>query len=89
MISPDSRCELNYTHSRYIAEFVNTISNLPSILLGLYGAYISLSSGLPKRYALSYLGLTLIGIGSTGFHASLRWDWQLMDELPMVCSWSV
>jgi hypothetical protein len=30
------------------------------------------------------LGLALIGIGSFGFHASLQWEWQLLDELPMV-----
>jgi len=27
----------------------------------------------------------MIGVGSFGFHASLKWEWQLMDELPMVC----
>ena len=80
----DIRCELNYTHSRYIAEFINTLSNIPTIALGLYGAWTSYTAGLQKRFAWSYLGLSLIGLGSTGFHASLRWDWQLMDELPMV-----
>jgi dihydroceramidase len=37
-----------------------------------------------KRYALGYLGLSLIGLGSFGFHTTLKWEWQLMDELPMV-----
>ncbi|WWD18366.1 hypothetical protein CI109_102816 [Kwoniella shandongensis] len=77
-------CELNYVHTPYIAETINTLTNLPSILLGLYGAYTTFSNGLPGRYSLCYLGLTLIGIGSFGFHASLRWEWQLMDELPMI-----
>jgi len=80
----DSRCELNYEHSPYIAEMVNTLSNLPSILLGVFGAYTTVSNGIPWRYALCYLGLSVIGLGSTGFHASLKWEWQLMDELPMV-----
>lgn len=78
-------CELNYFHSPYLAEFFNTITNLPTISWGLYGAASCLANGLPKRYAITYLGLTLIGIGSFGFHASLKWEWQLLDELPMVC----
>jgi hypothetical protein len=77
-------CETNYSHSPYIAEFVNTLTNLPSILLGIYGAWHTTRNGIPLRYGLCYLGLSLIGVGSFGFHASLRWEWQLMDELPMV-----
>lgn len=77
-------CELNYTHTPLIAEFYNTLTNLPSILMGLYGFYQTLAHGIQLRYALAYLGVTLIGIGSFGFHASLRWEWQLMDELPMI-----
>jgi len=78
-------CETNYSHSRYIAEFVNSLTNFPSIFLGLYGLYHTQIKGIPLRYGLCFLGLSLIGVGSFGFHASLRWEWQLMDELPMVC----
>ena len=78
-------CETNYSHSRYIAEFVNSLTNFPSIFLGLYGLYHTQTQGIPLRYGLCFLGLSLIGVGSFGFHASLRWEWQLMDELPMVC----
>ncbi|WOO77683.1 Alkaline ceramidase 3 [Vanrija pseudolonga] len=77
-------CELNYTYSYYIAELVNTLTNVPVIALGLYCAYATVANGVPPRYALVYLGLALIGIGSFGFHASLQWEWQLMDELPMI-----
>lgn len=77
-------CETNYSHSRYIAEFVNSLTNFPSIFLGLYGLYHTQNNGIPLRYGLCFLGLSLIGIGSFGFHASLRWEWQLMDELPMI-----
>jgi len=79
-------CETNYSHSRYIAEFVNSLTNFPSIFLGLYGLYHTQTQGIPLRYGLCFLGLSLIGVGSFGFHASLRWEWQLMDELPMVCA---
>ncbi|OCF43907.1 dihydroceramidase [Kwoniella heveanensis CBS 569] len=77
-------CESNYAHTPYIAETINTLTNLPSILLGLYGFWSTLSNGLPTRYSICYLGLSLIGVGSFGFHMSLRWEWQLMDELPMI-----
>lgn len=77
-------CETNYAITPYVAEFYNTLTNLPSVLLGLWGCYASLKGGLRRRYAAGYLGLVVIGVGSFGFHASLRWEWQLMDELPMV-----
>jgi dihydroceramidase len=79
-------CEENYTHTPYVAEFYNAFTNFPTVALGLYGAYAALQGGLKKRYALAYLGLVCIGLGSFGFHATLTWEWQLMDELPMVSS---
>ncbi|RXK41635.1 dihydroceramidase [Tremella mesenterica] len=77
-------CELNYSVTPYVAEFVNTLTNLPTVLLGLYGAWVAYNGGLKNRYLACYLGLSLIGLGSFGFHMSLRWEWQLMDELPMI-----
>ncbi|KAJ9103887.1 hypothetical protein QFC21_002350 [Naganishia friedmannii] len=77
-------CEDNYTTSRYIAEFFNTISNVPFIAIGFYGWWRAMQTGLPQKYALPLLGLSAIGAGSFGFHMTLRWDWQLMDELPMI-----
>lgn len=77
-------CEGNYEYSQYIAEFINTISNIPFIILGLYGYHQVLKNGLPSRYGYLMLGLSLIGLGSFGFHMTLQWAWQLMDELPMI-----
>ncbi|BEJ17901.1 hypothetical protein CspHIS471_0701690 [Cutaneotrichosporon sp. HIS471] len=77
-------CELNYTTSYLIAEFINTLTNVPVIIMGLYGAWATIAAGTPRQYALVFIGLTLIGVGSFGFHCSLKWSWQLMDELPMI-----
>ncbi|KAI5453568.1 alkaline ceramidase ydc1 [Naganishia albida] len=77
-------CEDNYAASRYIAEFFNTVTNLPFIALGIYGWYRIRQAGLPKRYGFALLGLSIIGCGSLGFHLTLKWEWQLMDELPMI-----
>ncbi|KAI9631910.1 ceramidase [Dioszegia hungarica] len=77
-------CEQNYTHTPYIAEFYNALTNFPTIFMGLYGCYMSLRGGLRRRHAMAYLGLTGIGLGSFGFHSTLKWEWQLLDELPMI-----
>jgi hypothetical protein len=65
------QCEDNYAASRYIAEFFNTISNVPFIALGIYGYYRTRQAGLPTRYGLALLGLSMIGCGSFGFHMTV------------------
>lgn len=74
-------CEANYTHSYYIAEFYNTLSNLGYLVLTALG--IILNSGLEKRYLLAYASIGVIGIGSAMFHGTLLFSAQLCDELPM------
>lgn len=65
------QCEDNYTTSRYIAEFFNTMSNVPFIAIGFYGWWRAMQTGLPQKYALPLLGLSVIGAGSAGFHATV------------------
>lgn len=77
-------CETNYASTRFIAEFINTLSNIPFIALGAYGAYKMRKCGAPLRYAATMAGLAGIGLGSAGFHTTLKWEWQMMDELPMI-----
>ncbi|KAF8603721.1 alkaline phytoceramidase [Ceratobasidium sp. AG-I] len=82
-------CEDNYTHTRYIAEWYNTISNLPFIALGIYGAYRALTE-IPGpmrrwRFAAPNIGIACVGLGSFIFHATLKWYAQvLLDEMPMI-----
>ena len=57
------------------------------IILGLLGMYYTNSvTNLTdeKRYTLCFLALVIVGIGSVMFHATLRWHFQLLDELPMM-----
>ncbi|KAI0070548.1 alkaline phytoceramidase [Panus rudis PR-1116 ss-1] len=77
-------CEANYQFSRYIAETANTWSNLVTVLLALYGVHQVQKASLPPRYLAGYAGFALVGLGSMIFHATLLYEAQLADELPMI-----
>uniref|UniRef100_A0A8D1V9X2 Alkaline ceramidase n=2 Tax=Sus scrofa TaxID=9823 RepID=A0A8D1V9X2_PIG len=79
-------CEENYAVTWYIAEFWNTVSNLIMIIPPVFGAIQSVRDGLEKRYIASYLALTVVGMGSWCFHMTLKYEMQLLDELPMIYS---
>ncbi|KAM4684330.1 alkaline ceramidase 3 isoform 1-T1 [Amazona ochrocephala] len=79
-------CEENYAVSYYIAEFWNTVSNLIFIVPPIYGAIQTYKDGLEKRYLAAYLCLTAVGLGSWCFHMTLKYEMQLLDELPMIYS---
>lgn len=65
-------CEKNYTHSSYIAEFYNTISNVPCILLALIGLINALRQRFEKRFSILHLSNMVLAIGSMLFHATLQ-----------------
>lgn len=77
-------CESNYQFSYYIAELTNTFSNLFSIFLAIWSAVLAANQSLPTRYIVGYGGMALVGVGSFAFHASLLFQAQLADELPMI-----
>lgn len=75
-------CELNYTMSPFIAEWWNTASSLVILLLGLYGFFSHRESTPGMR--LAFLSMGVVGLGSVLFHGTLRFEMQMMDELPML-----
>ena len=78
-------CEENlFTPIWFIAEFWNTISNAGMIALGVYGAYRGKKDGLNLSNILVFVSLAVVGLGSTLFHATLLFESQLADELPML-----
>ena len=77
-------CETNYQISFYIAEFWNTLTNLGMIILSIYGILHCRRQGIESRYTYSFLTLLFIGVGSWMFHMTLRFEMQLLDELPML-----
>lgn len=79
-------CEGNYTKSKYIAEFYNTISNilffvLPPIAVFKYSNYaLYIDAGIHVVFLL----LVIIGAGSGYFHATLSLSGQLFDEWAII-----
>ncbi|KAJ3480423.1 hypothetical protein NLI96_g8364 [Meripilus lineatus] len=65
-------------------EAANTVSNLVTIILAIWGAQQARSASLPSRYFAGYTGFALVGLGSMIFHATLLYEAQLADELPMI-----
>jgi dihydroceramidase len=69
-------CEDKYVESEYIAEYWNTISGIPYILLGIY--FMTTNS-----FDLGDC-IYLLGIGTVMLHTTLRWYGQWLDEISML-----
>lgn len=77
-------CEENYVVLSYIAEALNTITNLGFILLAGFAIYHASTNRLEPRFVFTALGFLLVGVGLWLFHMTLRYEFQLLDELPMI-----
>ncbi|XP_071839552.1 alkaline ceramidase 3-like isoform X2 [Apostichopus japonicus] len=77
-------CEENYAVTPYIAEFWNTVSNLVFFTFPIITACFFVRDRVEKRFLLSCLGFLTVGVGSWCFHMTLRYEMQLLDELPMI-----
>ncbi|PSS32802.1 Alkaline ceramidase [Actinidia chinensis var. chinensis] len=82
--STTEACEQNYIYSSYIAEFFNTLSNIPGILLALIGLVNALRQRFEKRFSILHISNMILAIGSMLFHATLQRLQQQGDETPMV-----
>ncbi len=76
-------CEANYRVTPYVAEFWNTLSSLAMVVAGVAGLLLNRTK-LPARYLAAFGLLALVGLGSIAFHATLRFELQMLDELPML-----
>ncbi|KAK9324669.1 ceramidase [Lipomyces orientalis] len=77
-------CEENYVVSTYIAEAMNTITNGMFVALAAFAIYNAVVQKHEKRFILTAMGFALVGIGSWLFHMTLQYEYQLLDELPMI-----
>jgi dihydroceramidase len=76
-------CEQNYAVSPYLGEFFNTVSSLAMVIAGSLGL-VQGRWAADSRIRVAYGLLALVGLGSVAFHATLRFEFQLLDELPML-----
>ncbi|AQZ09505.1 YPC1 (YBR183W) and YDC1 (YPL087W) [Zygosaccharomyces parabailii] len=77
-------CEENYVISTWIAEWSNTLTNSFFTIFALYSTYCSVRNKLELRFVWIGLGFALVGVGSWLFHMTLKYQYQLLDELPMI-----
>lgn len=81
-------CEHNYSVTNYVAEYWNTLSGIALIISGLY-FYINNKEWI-QTSKLNYEIRTVIhstiwvGIGTMLFHMTLKYPFQLVDELSML-----
>ncbi|KAI9148370.1 benzoate 4-monooxygenase cytochrome p450 [Paramyrothecium foliicola] len=91
---PTSRanfCEEDYIVTFYLAEFINSLTNIAYVFLALRYMYGPGNRGVfrPKLDFMS-ISLFVLGIGSFLFHATLRQTMEFADELSMLgLTWSM
>ncbi|KAI2818679.1 hypothetical protein CBS115989_4941 [Aspergillus niger] len=78
-------CEEDYVVTRYIAEFINTLTNLVYIFYAIYGIrHLHRQPNKDVFRALPYWGLMGVGIASAAFHMNLKYHTQMMDDVSML-----
>ena len=70
--------------TRFVAEPINTLSNLSFIVFGILGATHELRQRSKRSYVMLHSTVVMVGIGSMLFHGTLTTWGQQLDELPMV-----
>lgn len=76
-------CEEDYLVTRYIAEFINTLSSLSYIVYGIYGLWRIRGSPQFASRSISYYALMGVGVCSSAYHMTLKYHTQMSDELSM------
>lgn len=77
-------CEENYVVSSFVAEALNTTTNAFFMGLAVFAIYHAHNNKLETRFKLTAFGFLLVGVGLWLFHMTLRYEYQLLDELPMI-----
>jgi len=74
----------DYYATYYSAEIINTLTNLMFIYLAYAGVKSCRDHGHDTVFEVAYFGYFLVGLGSFMFHTTLKYPWQLVDELNMI-----
>ncbi|PYH74106.1 ceramidase [Aspergillus vadensis CBS 113365] len=74
----------DYVVTRYVAKFINTLTNLVYIFYATYGInHLRRQSNKNVFRVLPYWGLMGVGIASAAFHMNLKYHTQMMDDVAM------
>jgi dihydroceramidase len=76
-------CEANYVVSNYIAEFWNSVSG-SALLISVLVWRMKYQQIFNQKLTNIFGNLLLVSLGTTLFHATLQYKFQLLDELPML-----
>ncbi|KAI8196649.1 Alkaline ceramidase YDC1 [Colletotrichum sp. SAR 10_70] len=79
-------CEEDYVFTRYIAEFINCLSNATYIYFALKYPRANSKASVPwyRTLDIQSVGLLLVGIFSGVFHGTMHQETQLLDDLSML-----
>ena len=77
-------CEANYQYSKYVAEAWNVVSMAPMLAVCVLGNVLSWRHGYGFSFHLVFTVLGIVALGSCWFHATLSYEGQVLDELPMI-----
>jgi hypothetical protein len=81
-------CEQNYILSEYVAEYWNTLTGLCLIVSGVLYYKNNYDWIRASRYQNVFTRLSgllvFVGVGTMLFHGTLYYQYQLLDELPMI-----
>lgn len=75
-------CEPKYGTHPQAAEFYNAFSSLLYCVFALHG--LERSQGMLWQMRCGWWALLTVGLGSFAFHLTMRYDAELLDELPML-----
>jgi len=81
-------CEQDYAITSYIAEVVNTLTNLTYLIYAYHGIKNNVNRKDAILRNLPYLGIAGVGIGSAIFHSTLKNYTQWFDDLSMLLATS-
>ncbi|EEP80969.1 predicted protein [Uncinocarpus reesii 1704] len=77
-------CEEDYYATVYLAEIVNSLTNVLFLFLGIKGILSCRRNGHDFVFQVAFLGYFIVGLGSLLFHSTLKYPMQLVDELSMI-----
>ncbi|GME70500.1 unnamed protein product [[Candida] boidinii] len=77
-------CEENYVVSSYFAEFINATTNLSFFYLSMLNLRSCIKNKHEFIFQVVSVGMCIVGLGSWFFHMTLKYEFQLLDELPMI-----